>query len=100
MPKQKYTTLEELRQAQREYAKSYYQKNKEKYAGRSNDWIKRLKETDPDAYREYNRVKRQKYLNNLRENFPEKYAELIEKERLRQKRLREEKKAGSDDANV
>lgn len=94
MPKEKYTTLEELREAQRKYAREYYQKNKEKYAGRSNEWIQKLRDSDPDAYREYNRVKRQKYLQNLRENFPEKYAGLIEKERLRQKRLRDEKKAG------
>jgi transcriptional regulator with XRE-family HTH domain len=91
----KYHTLEEIREAQRKRSREYYQNNKEKFAGLGNLWLKKLKENDPDAYREYNRVKRQKYLQNLRENFPEKYAELIEKERLRQKALRDAKKAGN-----
>lgn len=90
----KYNTLEEIREAQRKRSRAYYEANKEKFAGRGNLWLKNLKETDPDAYREYNRVKRQKYLQNLRENFPEKYAALIEKERLRQKAIRDAKKAG------
>lgn len=89
----KYHTLEELRESQRKRSREYYKNNKDKFPS-GNEWLKKLKEKDPEAYREYNRVKRQKYLQNLRENFPEKYAGLIEKERLRQKKLRDEKKAG------
>jgi hypothetical protein len=92
----KYTTLEELREAQRKYQREYYAKNKEKFAGRGNVWLKKFKENDPDGYREYNRKKRREYLQNLRENHPDKYAALIEKERIRQKRLRDAKKAGAD----
>lgn len=92
----KYNTLEELREAQRLRQREWREKNKDKLRGRGNVWLKKLKETDIEAYREYNRTKRREYLQNLRENFPDKYAALIEKERLRQKAVREAKKAGTD----
>jgi hypothetical protein len=90
----KYYTLEELREAQRKSSKAWYEKNKHLRSG--NAWIAKFKETDPEGYKEYNRNRRREYLANLRENFPDKYKALIEKERLRQKAVRDAKKAGND----
>jgi hypothetical protein len=90
----KYHTLEELREAQRKSSKTWYENNKHLRNG--NAWLQKLKESDPEAYKEYNRTRRREYLANLRENFPDKYKALIEKERLRQKAVRDKKKAGTD----